>query len=544
MKTQHAVDELIQNYKDKDLIKAKAIIDFLPELEADEKRRLFFEVSRFEDPFRFSVLGYCLYRDPEFAEHNDELTRLFEERAQEQPRLVLRKLVKIEPETAVYVRIAGKIGVKEAIPRIRQFLTETSDQALLQASLETLGLVKDLNSIDGISEFLLSKERGLQVSAVKALGNMDCAKSHKLMISAVAKVPELFDLFVSSLRDLPNDSIVHLLSYCLRSADAKIRTDSKELLTKLGSRSVPVLVENLKESQLDLQIHTLNVLSEIGDGSAVKDIRSLLNSKPEDANVRFAAFEALANLPGLKGDYVLATGLSDSDDSIRLAAARAVENALEPTLLGGVKNMISEEGPESLRMIKAIIDAPSRELFLSLIEAPYFKKIAVEYIGGKVHHDVREHYLNLLSETQQSELSEAILGKTVPQSDSDQVKPIICAVDDSVMILSIYRRVLNELGYDPILFQYPDECLEWLKQNQPEVLFTDLNMPGMTGVELTRKVRDLYKPASLPIVMVTTQQEGLNSEELRENGISDILSKPFDTNSIKAVLNQFNTRND
>jgi len=71
-----------------------------------------------------------------------------------------------------------------------------------------------------------------------------------------------------------------------------------------------------------LVIHSLNVLGDIGDEAAIPAIRSLLHNQPEDANVRFAAYEALGNLPVGKGAFVLAAGLEDPDSSVRAAQPR------------------------------------------------------------------------------------------------------------------------------------------------------------------------------------------------------------------------------
>lgn len=58
-----------------------------------------------------------------------------------------------------------------------------------------------------------------------------------------------------------------------------------------------MLAENLCSGDPDVQIHSLNVLGDIGDPAAIAPIRKLLHSHPENPNVRFAAYEALGLYP-------------------------------------------------------------------------------------------------------------------------------------------------------------------------------------------------------------------------------------------------------
>ena len=86
------------------------------------------------------------------------------------------------------------------------------------------------------------------------------------------------------------------------------------------------------------------------------------------------------------------------------------------------------------------------------------------------------------------------------------------------------------------MFEYPAEALKWLQENRPEVVFTDLNMPEITGTEFIGRVRDIYPDQSLPIIMVTTQNEVQDNEKARQAGVSDITLKPFTAESLKNAL--------
>jgi CheY-like chemotaxis protein len=537
MNKQHAVEEFLNNYRTRDLIKARVVVDYLGEIEKEEQRRILFELIKADDDFAIPMIAYLAYRHPEISRETPQLHNTLLEKAISSPSIILKCLVAPKPETGVYADLAGKIRLREALPLLRQLLNQAEETEALAAVIKTLGLLEDEKAVDSVGEYLFSDNEILQSAAMRALGDINNDKALQILFSSLEKLPGVRSKTLDILADLQTEASIHLLNNTLVSDSAEIRTLGKTRLIELGIKAIPVLTHNLSLNHPDLQIHTLNVLQEIGDDSAVKSVRHLLNSEPEDDNVRFAAFEALAHLPNLKGDYLLATGLTDRDDSIRLAAARAIDNNLDAVLTAGIKNMINNEDGESVRIIKAIIDAETTDLFVGLLDLPFFDKIGLDYVATKVHRDIRNHYLNLLKEKSRDTLVDRIEQKAkehLPKKD----RPLVCAVDDSPMILSVYRRVLNELGFEPVLFEFPESFLDWLPGNKPLALFTDLNMPKITGLELTSRVRRDYDSVALPIIMVTTQKEGKDDSELKETGVTRIMSKPFDTEAVRATLNE------
>ncbi len=123
--------------------------------------------------------------------------------------------------------------------------------------------------------------------------------------------------------------------------------------------------------------------------------------------------------------------------------------------------------------------------------------------------------------------------EVLPESEN---RPLACAVDDSRMILKIYQNILYGLGYEPVVFEFPAAALEWLEKEKPAVLFTDLNMPEITGIELIEKARQQYSREELPIIMVTTQNEMQDNEAALAAGVNDILAKPFTAETLQAAI--------
>ena len=309
-----------------------------------------------------------------------------------------------------------------------------------------------------------------------------------------------------------------------------MRTYAKSELVRIGPKAVPLLIENLLHDDPDFRIHTLNVLGEIGDESAVVPIRKLLGNEPKNANVRFAAYEALALLPLKKGAYTLTAGLTDQEDHVCIAAARAIDQNFSTILGAGIKNLLRGPEKEARHIAKIIVNGQVDNVFLNLADDEVFEKLALEYLPY-THKDIRDHYHRLLQKEGKTEFAKKLTGGV-----ETGVRQKVVAVDDSRMILNIYKATLHELGYDPVLFEFPASALEWLKAEKPLMVLTDLNMPEITGIQLVKRVRETYNSEQLSIIMVTTQNESQDNEAAMAAGVSAILHKPFNVKTLGGAM--------
>ena len=64
-------------------------------------------------------------------------------------------------------------------------------------------------------------------------------------------------------------------------------------------------------------------------------------------------------------------------------------------------------------------------------------------------------------------------------------------------------------------------------------------MPGITGVELIERTRAFYPQEELPIIMVTTQNEIQDNEAAIRAGVTEIMLKPFSSDSLKQMLEKY-----
>jgi CheY-like chemotaxis protein len=195
--------------------------------------------------------------------------------------------------------------------------------------------------------------------------------------------------------------------------------------------------------------------------------------------------------------------------------------------------MIRDEVGAERPISQTIIDTECDAIFLDVIQEELFQDYAIEHLGQKAHPDTRSHYLDLLRANGGEETASRIEG-AISTQEKESLK--VFAVDDSKMVLNIYRSVLHNMGCDPVLFEFPAEAISQAQGQKPDVVFTDLNMPEINGVELTKALRQWFPKEQLPIIMVTTQNECQDNDAAYSAGITDILQKPFNEQTLKAAL--------
>ena len=71
------------------------------------------------------------------------------------------------------------------------------------------------------------------------------------------------------------------------------------------------------------------------------------------------------------------------------------------------------------------------------------------------------------------------------------------------------------------------------------MVLTDLNMPEISGIELTKRIRTIYSGETLPVIMVTTQSDVQDHEAAAAAGVNALLLKPFNAESLRAAMGKF-----
>jgi two-component system, chemotaxis family, chemotaxis protein CheY len=115
----------------------------------------------------------------------------------------------------------------------------------------------------------------------------------------------------------------------------------------------------------------------------------------------------------------------------------------------------------------------------------------------------------------------------------------VLIADDSAIVRSMVRKSLAMAGLDlgeVLEATNGREALEQLKKTWVDVVFADINMPEMTGLELVKAMKGDEVLAGTPVVIVSSERSQARIDELKRSGASAYVKKPFRPEHFRGVV--------
>ena len=111
----------------------------------------------------------------------------------------------------------------------------------------------------------------------------------------------------------------------------------------------------------------------------------------------------------------------------------------------------------------------------------------------------------------------------------------ILVVDDEKAIVNLLKQAFTRAGFGVVPAESAEEALKVLEQEEMFVMFLDLNLPGMNGIELCRRIKK-DKPISIVFAM-TGYASLFELVDCREAGFDDYFKKPVDMKTLVKSAN-------
>jgi len=111
----------------------------------------------------------------------------------------------------------------------------------------------------------------------------------------------------------------------------------------------------------------------------------------------------------------------------------------------------------------------------------------------------------------------------------------ILTVDDSRMIRTLIKRVIDSLGYEALEAENPKEALFVLMRDSADIglILLDWNMPEMSGIEFLEIIKKDEKYKHIPVIMLTSQGTKDKILQAINAGAINYVVKPFEQNDLK-----------
>ena len=113
-------------------------------------------------------------------------------------------------------------------------------------------------------------------------------------------------------------------------------------------------------------------------------------------------------------------------------------------------------------------------------------------------------------------------------------KPHVLIVDDEPNVRRVLATLLEQAGYATTRAESGKVALDLVRAKDPDLVLTDLKMPGMDGLELLRHLREGFP--EIPVVMLTAHGTVENAVGAMKEGAHDFLTKPFDKEHVVEIV--------
>jgi CheY-like chemotaxis protein len=115
-------------------------------------------------------------------------------------------------------------------------------------------------------------------------------------------------------------------------------------------------------------------------------------------------------------------------------------------------------------------------------------------------------------------------------------KPIILSVDDEPANLKLLENILVPRGYEVISVASGEDALQKIKSLTIDLILLDLMLPGMDGLQVSRKIKDNKKYRNIPIIMLTAHTGVESYIKSLSKEVFAYLQKPFETDELVRIV--------
>ena len=116
--------------------------------------------------------------------------------------------------------------------------------------------------------------------------------------------------------------------------------------------------------------------------------------------------------------------------------------------------------------------------------------------------------------------------------------PIILSVDDEPANLKLLENILVPRGYEVVSVASGEDALRMIKTRPINLVLMDLMLPGMDGLQVSRKIKDNKKYRNIPIIMLTAHTGVESYIRSLSNEVFAYLQKPFETDALVRIVRE------
>ncbi len=115
-------------------------------------------------------------------------------------------------------------------------------------------------------------------------------------------------------------------------------------------------------------------------------------------------------------------------------------------------------------------------------------------------------------------------------------RPLVLLVEDEPAQREILRYNLRSEGYDVSMAENGDDAIVLVDEMGPDLILLDWMLPGVSGIEICRRVKSKRATAHIPVIMLSARSDEMDRVRGLETGADDYLTKPFSVQELMARI--------
>lgn len=112
----------------------------------------------------------------------------------------------------------------------------------------------------------------------------------------------------------------------------------------------------------------------------------------------------------------------------------------------------------------------------------------------------------------------------------------VLIVEDNELNMKLFHDLLEAHGVDTLETRDGREVLDIAREHKPDLILMDIQLPEVSGLDVTRWLKDDQDLRSIPVIAVTAFAMKGDEQKIREGGCEDYISKPISVSSFMSVI--------
>lgn len=117
-------------------------------------------------------------------------------------------------------------------------------------------------------------------------------------------------------------------------------------------------------------------------------------------------------------------------------------------------------------------------------------------------------------------------------------KKVLC-IEDNLTNMILVSRIVEAEGHDLLRAEDGPSALRLLAEERPDIILLDINIPGISGLELAERIKQDKELKSIPLIATTANVLVGDMERCLEAGCDEYLPKPLDIRRLRVLMRQY-----